>query len=531
MWNVPSAVWVGSMTCYMSFMCALILSAIIKSHPNGEDSSTPTTPESNKISTQQAVVPVNYGTGMFREPELLETEHTAETLSKENDSSTEDGDIPQQDFSSNSRALNEPTDATPLLFKQVEDNGGIRLQIQSHQGRPWSIFTDILSFPFSFWLVCSICILLYGTVIPFNNIVSDFLMSKWYPNDTETAGLVMSIPDTLSAFLVPICGIIVDKYGHRATVLLFCAIVIACVHLTLGLTMLTPVIPLVFLGISYSLYGVALWPSIATIIQHEEQAIWERECQAHSQKLEAASQTLHNTISENDVPVSSSTTATNQSISFKPSRPTSNNSPPAAPLDASYTPPHPKLLGTAYGLSTAALNTGLTLIPLVSAQVRVVSGSFTYVEMFFVGLAITGGVFCWVLYVVDRANGSLLEKPEMGVDNGFGEGSTSEGSPDVQQDGVHNISWGGMDSGSTDEGGTPRAARSRQGSDLESLGCGLDSTALVKSKPPAEILDKGKKARKILYLEDSIASIADSEVGSEYEEAREVFEGGSAIEH
>lgn len=36
-----------------------------------------------------------------------------------------------------------------------------------------------------------ISILLYGTVIPFNNIASDFLQSKWYPNDIETAGSVM----------------------------------------------------------------------------------------------------------------------------------------------------------------------------------------------------------------------------------------------------------------------------------------------------------------------------------------------------
>jgi hypothetical protein len=45
--------------------------------------------------------------------------------------------------------------------------------------------------PVSFWIVCMICILLYGTVVPFNNIASDFLMSKWYPGDTQMAGFVM----------------------------------------------------------------------------------------------------------------------------------------------------------------------------------------------------------------------------------------------------------------------------------------------------------------------------------------------------
>ena len=50
---------------------------------------------------------------------------------------------------------------------------------------------SISKLPYSFWLLCAICISLYGTVVPFNTIASDFLMSKWYPGDTEMAGFVM----------------------------------------------------------------------------------------------------------------------------------------------------------------------------------------------------------------------------------------------------------------------------------------------------------------------------------------------------
>ncbi|KAJ3100355.1 hypothetical protein HDU97_002273 [Phlyctochytrium planicorne] len=218
-----------------------------------------------------------------------------------------------------------------------------------------SFFGEVKKFPFAFWLVCVICVLLYGTVVPFNTIASDFLMSKWYPGDTETAGVVMSIPDSMSAILVPICGAFVDRYGNRATLLIFCSLVIAGVHLTLGLTYLDPVLPLVCLGLSYSIYGVALWPSVATIIQHEEQVLWD-----------------------------------------------------AMPENS----PMPKLLGSAYGFSTAALNTALTIMPLIAAQIRVVGGSFIPVEMFFVTLALGGAVSSLILAIMDRRNGSILEKPE-----------------------------------------------------------------------------------------------------------------------
>lgn len=211
----------------------------------------------------------------------------------------------------------------------------------------------IRCFPFSFWLVCLLCVLLYGTVVPFNNIASDFLMSKWYPNDTETAGIVMSIPDTISAFLVPFCGFMVDKHGYRVSSLFICSLVIAGVHLTLGLSSLTPVVPLLFLGISYSIYGAAIWPSIATIIQHHEDKT-------------------------------------------NPGRVDSES----------------KLLGTAYGVATSALNTALTLMPIAAAQIRVNSGDYLYVELFFTSLALVGSVFCIVLWIFDRREGSILQKSD-----------------------------------------------------------------------------------------------------------------------
>ena len=56
---------------------------------------------------------------------------------------------------------------------------------------PQSLFSSMRLLPAAFWILCAICILLYGTVVPFNTIASDFLMSKWYPGDTQMAGFVM----------------------------------------------------------------------------------------------------------------------------------------------------------------------------------------------------------------------------------------------------------------------------------------------------------------------------------------------------
>ncbi len=155
----------------------------------------------------------------------------------------------------------------------------------------------------------------------------------------------------MSAFLVPFCGIFVDYYGGRASFLLFCSLIIMAVHLTLALTNITPIIPLLFLGLSYSIYGVAIWPSIATVAEYQETALGR----------------------------------------------TSGKAPP-------------KLVGTAFGISTSALNTALTIFPVITAGIRVDGGSFIPVEIFFATLAFLGAVFSGILWVIDVRDGSVLQR-------------------------------------------------------------------------------------------------------------------------
>ncbi|KAJ3300072.1 hypothetical protein HK104_004794 [Borealophlyctis nickersoniae] len=331
LWDPSVAVWAGGLSCYMSFASAVALVIVIATHQ-------PTT-----AAKKTAGLPTS------SETEPISGEDRSRILRRK------------------SSTFGEPAVTTPLLAKSPFPEAVDRPQ-SGFCAACINVWSEVSAFPYAFWLVCLICILLYGTVVPFNNIASDFLMSKWYPGDTQTAGTVMSIPDTMSALLVPACGIFVDRYGHRASLLILCSLVIAAVHLTLGLTMINPVFPLILLGLSYSIYGVAIWPSIATIIQHEEDLIRERQA--------AVSDSEDGELMDD-----------------------------------------PRLLGTAYGLSTSALNTALTIMPLMAARIRVVGGSFLPVELFFVGLALAGAVASIVLWVVDLRNGGILEVPEIHDDD------------------------------------------------------------------------------------------------------------------
>ena len=138
----------------------------------------------------------------------------------------------------------------------------------------------------------------------------------------------------VSFFVVPFFGFVVDAWGKRISWLLLCSVLLATCHFTMGLSTMSPIPSMIGLGLSYAIQGVVLWPSLAIAVQHKEQQIEDEE-----------------------------------RITFPNSR-----LPPV------------KLLGMAFGLSMAALNTALTIVPLISAQIRIIGKSFVPVELFYATL-------------------------------------------------------------------------------------------------------------------------------------------------
>ncbi|KND02095.1 uncharacterized protein SPPG_02595 [Spizellomyces punctatus DAOM BR117] len=133
----------------------------------------------------------------------------------------------------------------------------------------------VKSYPLTFWMLCLILCLLYATVIPFNTIHAEFLQNKWYKDDPEKAAQLTSIPDTLSAILVPFIGHFSDTRGHRVKTIILCGILIASIHGYLGLvkggSSSSPIPALVVLGVSYAML-LTFWPCVAIVIGEEGSA-------------------------------------------------------------------------------------------------------------------------------------------------------------------------------------------------------------------------------------------------------------------
>jgi len=130
-------------------------------------------------------------------------------------------------------------------------------------------FSDVKHFQSSFWLLCFSCVVVYATVLPFNNIAGGLIQEKWGYN-VDDADRVLAIPFFTSAISSPFLGGAVDRFGYRALLLMLAAMAITAVHAIIAFTMWTPFIPMILLGIAYSVYAAAIWPSVAYVVEEHQ---------------------------------------------------------------------------------------------------------------------------------------------------------------------------------------------------------------------------------------------------------------------
>ncbi|KAG0214208.1 hypothetical protein BGX33_002342 [Mortierella sp. NVP41] len=132
------------------------------------------------------------------------------------------------------------------------------------------LYSEIFTLQPNFWILSLCCISLYGAVVPFIHISSDFLQKKWYMKNPTRAGAVMSIPDIVSSVGSPLCGYLVDRFGHRARYIPLSAVLLIWTHAQLGFTFINPVFGMFILGLAYSLFASVLWPCIPFLVKDHQ---------------------------------------------------------------------------------------------------------------------------------------------------------------------------------------------------------------------------------------------------------------------
>ena len=130
-------------------------------------------------------------------------------------------------------------------------------------------FRDCANFPWTFWLVVLVCVFYYVAVFPFIGVGVTFFETR-FGLDPKEAGAVNSITFILSAILSPIVGFFVDRTGRNVRWIVTGIVVTFCCHMTMAFTLVNPWIPMICMGISYSIIACALWPCVALIVDESQ---------------------------------------------------------------------------------------------------------------------------------------------------------------------------------------------------------------------------------------------------------------------
>jgi MFS family permease len=127
----------------------------------------------------------------------------------------------------------------------------------------------IFHFDVRFWILSFLCMVYYSGVFPFITICNDFLHTK-YGYSTQTSGYITSVVTFSSMVLSPILGKGLDLVGKRPYFLVLGSLMIFPAHLYLGLTHWIPILPIIVIGLSFSLVPSAIWPSVPLVTKEKE---------------------------------------------------------------------------------------------------------------------------------------------------------------------------------------------------------------------------------------------------------------------
>jgi len=136
-------------------------------------------------------------------------------------------------------------------------------------------FRAVLHFDARFWVVAVLCLAYYSGVFPFIAICNAYLTSE-FGFDQNTAGWYAGTITLASMVLSPVMGRLLDVVGRRPYFIILGSCMIIPMHIYLALIpyeqMYLPIIPIIVMGLSFSIVPSALWPCIPLITADAETA-------------------------------------------------------------------------------------------------------------------------------------------------------------------------------------------------------------------------------------------------------------------
>jgi MFS family permease len=128
------------------------------------------------------------------------------------------------------------------------------------------VISDLFTFSKSFWLITLLCVTFYSAIFPFRSFSIKYFIEAWELT-RDVAGQFNSVLPLAAMIATPIFGLMCDKLGKRALFMIFGAIMLMPVYLMMAYQVVPLTLPVIMMGIAFSLIPAVMWPSVAYIVE------------------------------------------------------------------------------------------------------------------------------------------------------------------------------------------------------------------------------------------------------------------------
>lgn len=131
-------------------------------------------------------------------------------------------------------------------------------------------FSDIKRFPNAFWALALCTVFFYIGLYGFIANGPNFFNSYHYQGEEPYISSVLAgVPYMVSIPLLPTFGRLIDNHGRQSLAILSGFVVSAATFVLLHLLEVPPVVPMILLGVAYSVETSALWPSAPLLVEKQ----------------------------------------------------------------------------------------------------------------------------------------------------------------------------------------------------------------------------------------------------------------------
>ena len=141
-------------------------------------------------------------------------------------------------------------------------------------------FSQMFAFDKSYWYVVALCFTFYSAIFPFRTFAIDLFTNKLLAANggasaseavhltaLQQAGSLNSLLPLSAMIATPLFGLLADKVGQRARLMMFASVLLMPVYLMMAYGHISLYLPVILMGIAFSLIPAVMWPSVAYIVE------------------------------------------------------------------------------------------------------------------------------------------------------------------------------------------------------------------------------------------------------------------------